>query len=489
MRDLEALLEESSTKASHKQIFLKGTLFKDGLEEFYNPIQQAEGVVENKFTMLATAFQTVKEMICDRITSYFVDPTQSKGRTSVLEELDCGHVSTVAVQQMISRVPSLQTLRVWDGMCLISAGELLRDNCPRFRSLLFYEWSSESADEEIAHLLQKLRPQSLEALEVADGSILGKCTALMLKEHNTSLTLIKIGGTAPQFIKSLLTIGSCPRLNTFSMCTRAITAIVTAETQRQLGSWLSTCTSLNNLYIGNNPTLNWSSKILLPVLLSNVKLLRLDVRDYFGQTASDFHHALVKQSNSLEYLTLEGDADDMDDDDLVSVITKLTKLRDLQLFGLSNYFSNAHMINIATSLTNLEELFLSGWDITDVIWPALSNLRSLQRLDMTAYSNFTFDGILGYVNTLGDGNRGIMFHISTADPITALTESEEDIVRAALLAKVDGRFEYMVSRGKHFIISTFFTSSERSRVRFYLAVTGPFSGSKQTIPNPALLYP
>ena len=68
--------------------------------------------------------------------------------------------------------------------------------------------------------------------------------------------------------------------------------------------------------------------------------------------------------------------------------------------------------------------------------------------DINALSNFTVNGLLDYISRLGAGNWGLAVAVMMADPETPLTEESQTLVRKALAAKVEGRFDYTLARGR-----------------------------------------
>lgn len=56
-------------------------------------------------------------------------------------------------------------------------------------------------------------------------------------------------------------------------------------------------------------------------------------------------------------------------------------------------------------------------------------------------------GLLEYVSQLGEGNRGLFLGINMAAPYAAIPEDAQEVVKNAIQAKVDGRFDYTLARG------------------------------------------
>ena len=445
LRDLENLLDERFFKVTGRHDFFTGKL--EQFSELYNTLERSKSKYEPD---QSSAIRQTSIAIGDHITKYCDTILKSTGRKSVLEELDCRDVPTQALHQMIPRITGLKSLRLWDGCHLDSVAPLIRINCPRFESLTIYLWVSGDVDEDFAEFLNDLQPQTLKHLQVLSFIDCESLTAAALSKHNASLLSLDIGSRSVEFVQSLPLIGSCSQLTLLHVSLGNLGAATSKHTLTEVSNWLSTCTSLTDLKFCHGLG-DLGPKILVSVLQSGINLTRLHLEYYNGASAQDFHRALVAQATSLEYLTLSGDAEDMDPDDLVTSISKLTKLQKLHLLSISNYFADKHIRLVANSLPLLQELVVGGWCVTDFVWSVLSTLQSLRRLDLNTFSTFSLTGILDYIDCLSEGNKGLVLSITGQDPFHWLNQSEQDIVQATLAAKVDGRFEFTVGRGEAFL--------------------------------------
>jgi hypothetical protein len=162
----------------------------------------------------------------------------------------------------------------------------------------------------------------------------------------------------------------------------------------------------------------------------------------------DFHRALSHQT-SLESLALKADPEGAFRDDidvLISSISKLTKLRDLNLVSTSDYFRTSEILNLSSVLTNLEDLSFGGYDVTDDLWRGMSNLHQLRKLDISAMTSFSFDGILAYISTLKDSNRGLTLSIMSQKAENPLSDYEESVIKQSIRDKVAGKFDFTLFR-------------------------------------------
>jgi hypothetical protein len=194
---------------------------------------------------------------------------------------------------------------------------------------------------------------------------------------------------------------------------------------------------------------------MIPILCENsIHLRKLELENYTMLESREFHQALALQP-SLQVVKLQGDSEGVYRDDidaLVDSLTKLTKLRDLELREVSDYFHNEQVIELARHLVNLEELVIGGFCITDQVWPELSRLRSLRSLCFTASTSFTAEGILGFISKLGPGNSGLVLSVMNEETSSDLSEDSLISIRQALFKQVEGKFEFVLNRGEYCIM-------------------------------------
>jgi len=76
----------------------------------------------------------------------------------------------------------------------------------------------------------------------------------------------------------------------------------------------------------------------------------------------------------------------------------------------------------------------------------MAGLPHLRALNISAVTSFSFDGILAYISTLKDTNRGITLSIMSQKPENALTERQESALRQDIADKVDGKFDFTLFR-------------------------------------------
>jgi hypothetical protein len=150
---------------------------------------------------------------------------------------------------------------------------------------------------------------------------------------------------------------------------------------------------------------------------------------------------------------LQANSDDVTFDDklvFVESVCQLRELRDVKLVFRGeelDLLSDEQIQALADNLLKLEELYVSGYGVTDATLEKVSNLRHLRAMTFFSITSFTVDGLLEFVSRLGPGNQGLSLVVDMADPASAISEAEQDLVREALYEKVGGRFEYQLLRG------------------------------------------
>ena len=212
-------------------------------------------------------------------------------------------------------------------------------------------------------------------------------------------------------------------------------------------AWLCQCKRLRTISLYN---LLGAPALLTPVLLeSGIHLTKLALEGYLMSESRDFHRALSQQT-SLQDLWLKGESsDNLEDVDLlVESLSKLENLTDMRLQDVSDYFLDKHFCTLAKSLQRLEVWESSGYAIGDEIWGDMASMKSLRRLEFNAPTRFTSDGIMNYILNLGPGNNGLLLNIAMQDVDYNLTDEEQSRIRETLTSKVDGRFDFMLFRGK-----------------------------------------
>ena len=197
--------------------------------------------------------------------------------------------------------------------------------------------------------------------------------------------------------------------------------------------------------------------LITPVLQNKSVLLEelevnatKDDSHYVVKDHHNFHNALSQQP-TLRRLHLRADPDPITRDDidtLMNALCSLSGLLELKLVRISDYFSDEHITLLGNYLPELETLTIGGYGISGNVFPGISKLKKLKAVSFTGITTFTSDGIMDYIDQLDrTGNFGLNFSVENADPDSAMSQEEQDLLSELIQTKVDGRFEYQLLRG------------------------------------------
>ena len=427
LEDLEELLQDSKFKNRISSMFFDGELAAHKVE-----------TSGPKSTLKLDPART-SNTLGDIITT----------STPMLEEL-WGKIENDALLRWIPRTPRLRLLNLWEGGALVGAGPLLRQHCHRFKTLRFWAWNHDDADQKFADFLNEINPQTLSSLEIFNISKIGAESFLALSCHRHSLKELKLDSIGSTAMHSLHMLAGCTNLTTLLLTDDTNRSVYLKVAHHdiflEIVAWLTSCKKLRSVTVRN---IRGGQDLMTPILLANdIHLANLELRGYAMADARDFHQALANQT-SLQELQLQGDSDEGGDGvaTLVESLSQLVNLTDLRLQDISDYFTDEVLGRLARSLPKLEGWYTSGWGVTDAIWGDMASLKSLRRLDIAALSRFTANGILDFILNLGAGNNGLVLAIMMADVDCDLTEREQTTIKETISAQVDGRFEFQLQRG------------------------------------------
>jgi hypothetical protein len=114
---------------------------------------------------------------------------------------------------------------------------------------------------------------------------------------------------------------------------------------------------------------------------------------------------------------------------------------------LTHLQRDEHLIVIVRNLLLLEDFYVNGLELNDVVLESVAALENLRNVTFSGISKFTVDGLLDFVSRLGPNNSGIRVSIDMADPDTMLPEDSVNMIRECLVEKTGGTLEYMALRG------------------------------------------
>ena len=214
-----------------------------------------------------------------------------------------------------------------------------------------------------------------------------------------------------------------------------------------LVEWLRKCKHLKSIAITNFVN---ATELLTPFLRERgIEIQTLELQGYQLHNSDDFHQALALQQ-SLRSLYLSGDEseDAPDNRMLVETLSRLPALTDLRLTQISANFTEYHISVLTDKLRNLETFWTSGYHITDRIWSDFKKLKLLKRLEINADTRFTSNGILDFIASLDeDVNKGLILSVMMQDTDCNITEPVIETIREAMVNKLNGRFDFHLTRG------------------------------------------
>ena len=380
-------------------------------------------------------------------------------QSPLLEALTEPIIDGLLSSALLSWAPRLRNLRrldLWDGSALAdeTVSNLLHSHCPNLDALRIYSATSQDADRHIASFLNGRAPNTLTYFECLSNCHIGVETAIALNTHGKSLAVLKLYLTEDK-IKALGSL-RCTSLTTLAIDYSGQPDNL-KETQNDLYleivEWLRACVHLRDISLSHMIS---APDLVLPLLLTKeIQLHKLQINSkegmsYLVKDHHDFHQSLG-QELSLQELSLRADPEGLGRDDLDTLTTSicsLSNLRHLTLTRISDFFTDQHIQAFASHLDNLEHIYVGGYGISDSVWDSVARLKSLKSLTFSGLTNFTMAGMLRFVEQLGDGNQGLMLAIDNAVNESALTSEEQDTVREALAAKVEGSLAYQLLTGK-----------------------------------------
>ena len=373
-------------------------------------------------------------------------------KTPILEELS-GPVRSATLQEWIPRLSRLYSLAPWDGSSLAGTGALLASHCRSFDSLGFYSWVSSDADDVFSEFLSDLRPQSLKSLEIYSRAQISAKTFNALNSHSESLAELKLGALESEALPSLPLLKSCTQLTTLSFHYEVFRGNVDLKSTHpeifnDLTAWIGNCKNLRSLSVTRFIS---SGTLLVPVLQEkDIRLDHLEVSGYSMKHSASFHDSLGYQT-SLKTLTLRGDADDEvgeweeTSQILARSLTQLKGLTYLDLRSSSDGFGDEDLISIAKTHPKLETWWTSGIFITDRVLKPIASMSQLKRLECSAVTRFSRDGLEEFFATLQlPGNEGFNFAVNAPDASDEydMSPEDEDYIKIIAKARVNGNIEF-----------------------------------------------
>ncbi|KAL9104728.1 MAG: hypothetical protein Q9163_000340 [Psora crenata] len=314
--------------------------------------------------------------------------------------------------------------------------------------------NEDDADQQFATFLGDIRAQTLQSLEVYSTSKIGAESFLALSRHRDSLALLHLDSIEMTSMQYLSHLTVCTNLKSLKL---AENGRATQDLKRrhndvfvELIDWLCRCKSLKAISISN--FIN-ATALLTPALSERgINIVSLELEGYSmpNTSSDDFHRALALQTNLRSlYLKGEGSEGTLHNDILVESLSSLVNLVDLRLSLIAEGFLEYHIHALAGALSKLETFWTGGYCITDRIWPDIALLRSLKRLELSADTRFTANGILDFILSLGPGNKGFVLNVMMQDADCDISEEDQAVIKETLSSRVGGKFDFLLFRAQN----------------------------------------
>ncbi|MCJ1423974.1 hypothetical protein MMC29_001861 [Sticta canariensis] len=439
LRDLEELIIQSDVRAIISNDLFQGEHPEGFLGNFQDGLEPQSKIDKTKAADRRHPLDSAENasIIGEAITK----------KTPLLEELS-GNISSETLFRWIPRLPRLTHLDVWYSAATKDNGTLVRLHCPSFKRLHIrnsYLDGGESSKRRAA-FLNELRPQSLESFKTSTYQSPGPEILHALSCHGESLVELKLNvipvcmrGPIPQF--SLLK--GCTNLVSLSLAgTEQYTSLEKSHIDAflEMVAWLKECKKLRILALKKF----FTSPVIAPFFLDEtIHLTSLEYEVYGNRDITEIHQALANQT-SLQRLWFKvcANNDVHVVDGLVESSSKLVNLTDLRLTATSSALLDRHIVQLARSLTKLAVWSTCGGRLTDAIWGEVSTLRSLRVLDIYASTSFTTNGIVGFIEKLGPGNKGLALSVVQAERRSDLLGTEQELIQETIAKKAQGSFEF-----------------------------------------------
>lgn len=274
--------------------------------------------------------------------------------------------------------------------------------------------------------------------------------------HGKSLVELRLNNLPAPTIQELWLLKDCTNLVSLSLAGRALCVIPVQifhwNALLKTVAWLKECKKLRILSVTN--VLSAHALTALILLENDIHLISLEYKGGDGFLESEMFYKALSNCTSLQYLDLKEDNEMKEEeaDRVVESLSKLVNLTDLCLGEESYLLNDRQVARLARSLPKLENWSTGGYKLTDAIWSPLASLRSLRRVNLGIYSNFTAYGILDFLEKLGPGNKGLLLTVMYEDPDpddSGYSLQVQELIREQIAKNLKEVFVFSVARGNY----------------------------------------
>lgn len=292
-----------------------------------------------------------------------------------------------------------------------------------------------------------VRPKSIRTVEVISFAKTGPLGFPALAEHASSLVNLRLNDLDETAMTALTALSSCTGLEMIYLGGRAVTDfhVKHPDSFQQIARWVQSCKRAVHVTLRHIPC---AMEILGPLLRDNtVKLHTLHLYDcqemevQYTSAIESFYEALAYQTE-LVVLHLTPYWEGEDDEGAVVAISKMEKLEDLSLSGAAFGMDDELLSDMLCRTKHVGALQITARSLTDAILPAFSRLRKLRVLTITADADFTTEGLIEYIQSMGPGNHHMIFSIAS-DTTNEDVEKNIPLIETHLATMVKGKFEFL----------------------------------------------
>ncbi|KAI1003899.1 hypothetical protein K3495_g4307 [Podosphaera aphanis] len=430
---------------------------------FYRPV----GLLDSKY--IADIFHTsdlsrteytdsidnlkIIKLVGDSLIAYICKPNNS---TANLKRIRWLGENNDPLTRWISRLENLNTLVIRLPFNLGDLAKTISKKCPEFHTLVSLsavrnQFLAE-ADQSCALFLKGLKKNTLRKFTIQClRSLENFETFLALNHHAESLKELKFQLLYFTAANLLHLPSACQSLTSLQL--NLVDLVDPEMVQSDNGQfqtvvdWICSCRNLRELSLGELH----EKAILTEVCSKNwICLQKLEIHTPIEIAESeDFLRALTTQTK-LEHLSFKmvfpakyslGDIHM-----LISPLSRLSKLRYLDLRSTSSPLHMNTVIKLASYFPKLEKFAFTCKGTTDLLWPAIAYLHHLQSLTIAGLTYFSFHGILAFVGALPTFNKGFELSIEKQDRNIRITVEQIRIVKDLIRSRISGYFEIRHSR-------------------------------------------
>ncbi|EAQ91118.1 hypothetical protein CHGG_03053 [Chaetomium globosum CBS 148.51] len=347
--------------------------------------------------------------VANLVTECIRTSAAQESKRVALTALEGNYLPTANLPKWVSSLSSLTSLSVRDGSVLNSdVARAIRANCPAFRDLECFFCSGTDLDEDLAGFFRNLEPNTLVSFTILSMNEIGRQTFKALGEHSSSLKSLSLFSLERAAFQALNELQHCLSLESLRLegapsARRYLWEIECKPAFQEVVQWLQQCTALRELEFTVVPT---STTILAEVLKSPViRLTSLSLLTF--DLDKEFCLSLLKQQDLRHLAVKIRDEDLLESDDerhtmLANAVACCHELRELDTNEL---FSLEEIEHICESLPQLEEIVLNGDLIDNEFLTPLSRLSKLKSLNIFGPS-FTDEEEAKVTTALWDLFRG-----------------------------------------------------------------------------------